>query len=140
MLRNIPACRARPIVLVLFALALLPFLLAGCSDLSMGGHHGAMHRGQDPRDAAVVEASEDVEVRIQDYSFQPGNLRVSAGTSITWTNRDGVPHTATARDGSWDTGILRTGESATIVMTEPGVYDYYCLPHPTMQARIEVVG
>lgn len=131
--------RSVRVPLVFMAVVFLSLLFSSCMD--GGSHHGSMHQGRDSRGGAVVEASsEDVDVRIEDYSFQPGNLRVAAGTTVTWTNGDGVAHTATARDGTWDTGILRSGESATFVLTEPGVYDYYCIPHPTMQARIEVVG
>lgn len=79
-------------------------------------------------------------VEIEGYAFRPGNLSLEVGTQVTWVNRDGVPHTATDVDKTWDTGLLPSGESATITFDTPGLYDYRCLPHPNMRARIEVTG
>lgn len=137
--RPTPVLRNARIPALLLLAAFL--LLAACSDRwDMDGHHAAMHSGTDSRSDSLVEASDTAAVTIQDSSFRPGNLRVTAGTSVTWTNRDGVPHTATSTDGSWDTGLLSQRESGTITFDEPGVYEYSCLPHPNMKARIEVVA
>ncbi len=76
---------------------------------------------------------------MEDNAFQPGNLRIMAGTTVTWRNFDPVAHTATERGEEWDTGMLGEGESASITFAEAGSYDYYCIPHPDMRARVEVV-
>lgn len=126
------------LALLLFATLLF---LSACSDRwDMNGHHAAMHSGTDSRSDDVVDASDFVAVDIRDSSFRPGNLRVTVGTTVTWTNRDAVPHTATSTNGAWDTGLLAQGESGSITFDEPGVYEYSCLPHPNMKARIEVVS
>jgi plastocyanin len=129
--------------LVIAIVLLATALLAGCgSSVPVGRHgemHDAMHGGRDARGDEVVEVAGPASVEIRDNSFQLGNLRVTAGTTVTFTNRDPVAHTATADDQSWNTGMLRQGESATISFDEPGIFDYFCIPHPSMRARIEVV-
>ena len=77
-------------------------------------------------------------VDIADFAFEPAELTITAGETVTWTNLDGVAHTATATDGSWDTGLLDEGESGSITFTTPGTYDYRCTPHPSMTGRIIV--
>ncbi len=132
------AAAKAPVVLLLLSSVLI---LSACSDAwNMDNHHAAMHRGSDSRTDPVVDASEAADVSIRDSSFNPGNLRITAGTTVTWTNRDPVPHTATSRDGSFDTGLLAQGLSGEVTFDEVGVYEYSCIPHPTMKARIEVVA
>jgi plastocyanin len=79
-------------------------------------------------------------VEIVDFAFEPAELTIEAGATVTWTNLDVVEHTATATDGSWDTGLLEQGESGSITFTTPGTYDYLCTPHPSMTGRIVVVA
>src|SRR3989338_221346 len=82
----------------------------------------------------------EVQMDIQDYAFQKPNIRIKVGTKVTWTNRDSVRHTATADDGSFDTGLLAQGESGSYVFTTPGTFGYYCIPHPNMRGTIIVEG
>ena len=88
--------------------------------------------------ATPTRAGSDNAVQIVDFAFSPAELTITVGDSVTWTNLDAVEHTATATDGSWDTGLLGEGESGTIVFTETGTYDYVCTPHPSMTGRIVV--
>ena len=129
---------------VIVVLAGMLVLLASCDGgHPFGGardHHDAMHGGRDARGDAVVEASGEIQVSMAGNRFEPGNLRVPSGTTVTWVNRDRVAHTATDRDGGWDSGILREGETAAFTFAEPGIYEYFCIPHPRMRARIEVTG
>ena len=137
--RTTPSFRSALVLALLLLAAFL--LLSACSDAwNMDGHHAAMHSGTDSRSDDLVQASDTAAVTIRDSSFNPGNLRITAGTTVTWTNRDSVPHTATSRDGSFDTGLLAQGVSGAVTFDEVGVYEYYCIPHPTMKARIEVVS
>lgn len=77
--------------------------------------------------------------RPADYSANV--LRVKVGDVVRFTNNDtGIIHTATAVDGSFDTGFLRSGESASITFTKAGEFEYFCLPHPWMRAKIIVDG
>ncbi len=77
-------------------------------------------------------------VMIQDFAFSPASLQIAAGTTVTWTNGDSAAHTATADDGSWDTGSIDGGASASITFDTPGTYTYHCMFHPNMTATIVV--
>ncbi|AEQ50976.1 plastocyanin/azurin family copper-binding protein [Pelagibacterium halotolerans] len=78
----------------------------------------------------------DHAVDIQGMAFSVPVLEVAVGDTVTFTNLDGAPHTATATDGSFDTGRLTQGQSATITITEAGTFDYFCVVHPSMTASI----
>ena len=78
------------------------------------------------------------EVEIVDFKFAPDAVTVDAGTEVAWANADEAPHTATADDGSFDTGNLAKGDSASATLDEAGTYSYYCRFHPFMKATIEV--
>ena len=73
------------------------------------------------------------EIRIQGFAFAPANLTVAVGDTITFINKDGAPHTATATDGSFDTGRLRRNDDATITVEAPGTVNYFCEVHPSMK-------
>jgi len=76
-------------------------------------------------------------VEIAEFKYEPAMLEVDVGDTITWTNIDIVPHTATAKDGSWDTGSLAQGESASITVTESMSTEYICAFHPGMKAALK---
>jgi len=76
------------------------------------------------------------EVRIDSFRFEPTTLNVTPGTVIVWTNGDGAPHTATARDDSFDTGRLDEGESGEVTFDRPGTFEYVCDFHSWMEGRI----
>lgn len=96
--------------------------------------------GSHIRFATGARAAENTDhvVAISDFEFNPATLSVKAGDRITWTNSDIAPHTATALDGSWDTGELTRGQSKTLVVTEPFSSDYFCQFHPSMTATLNV--
>ena len=84
-----------------------------------------------------------------EFSFYPGDLTVSAGTVVTWTNQDTVVHSATSGtsdgsvgqpDGFFDSGLVDPGGTFEFTFTEPGTYAYFCTPHPWMQGTITVTG
>jgi plastocyanin len=77
-------------------------------------------------------------VPIRNFAYQPATLTVAQGDTIVWSNDDIVPHTATARDGSWDSGSVAAGGAWRLVAVTPGRHAYYCVFHPTMQGTIEV--
>ncbi len=79
-----------------------------------------------------------VPVAIQNFLYTPANLEIGAGDYVVFTNNDGAPHTATARDGTFDTGFLNRGQSSEIRMTETGTFEYFCIIHPDMVASITV--
>lgn len=103
----------------------------------MGGGH-MMGGGANTSNAPVSVGNSTESVAIRDFAFTPGNLQVPVGAKVTWTNYDAAPHGATAKDGSWDTGIFSKGESKTLTFDKAGDYSYYCTVHPSMVARLQV--
>ncbi|MCC6315172.1 MAG: ScyD/ScyE family protein [Thermomicrobiales bacterium] len=77
-------------------------------------------------------------VRIADFAFSPPTLDIAAGTTVTWTNADTAPHTATAKDTSFDSGNLDPGDSFAHTFADPGTYDYVCSYHAGMKGTIVV--
>jgi plastocyanin len=81
-----------------------------------------------------VEADDEGQaaiVQMLDFEFNPVALTVPAGSTITWLNQGAAQHSATASDGSFDTGLLAAGASADLAFDVPGTYAYYCTLHGT---------
>jgi plastocyanin len=75
----------------------------------------------------------------EDYTFTSTFVQVPVGTTMTWINNGSVAHTATAEDGSWDTGdIPGGGGQAQVTFNTSGTFYYYCTPHPWMSGKIIV--
>lgn len=79
-------------------------------------------------------------VVIRDFEYHPATLEVKVGDVVTVTNEDSQVHTLTAEDKSFDTGPLSQGQSATIKITEPGLHQYFCVPHPYMRGAIQAAA
>jgi plastocyanin len=77
-------------------------------------------------------------VSIVNMSFSPASLTVTAGTSVTWTNNDGMTHTVTADDDSFDSGNITMGTKYSRLFSTAGTYTYHCTIHPTMKGTIIV--
>jgi plastocyanin len=77
-------------------------------------------------------------VEIVEFEFEPEEITVPAGTTITFTNQDKAAHTATADDSSFDTEELGKGDSAEETFDEPGTYSYYCRFHVFMKGSVVV--
>jgi plastocyanin len=88
--------------------------------------------------AVRARAAGDPAVTIADFQFTPGSVTVHVGDTITWTNNGPSTHTATARDGSFDTGQLKKGQSASHTFTHAGTFAYFCQIHPFMHGTIVV--
>ncbi len=87
-----------------------------------------------------VPASGSTAVDIIDLAFEPADVQVTTGTTVTWTNTGVAPHTATAKDGSFDSGTLETGGTFEYTFAAPGTFAYLCQVHPDMTGTIEVVA
>jgi plastocyanin len=75
---------------------------------------------------------------ISDFKFTPGTITVHVGDTVTWTNNGPTDHTATANDGSFNTGTLKKGQSASHTFTKTGTFAYICSIHPFMKGTIVV--
>jgi plastocyanin len=76
-------------------------------------------------------------------AYQPNPVQVSTGATVTWTNDDAQPHTATsgqnaAPDGRFDSSIMAPGATFEHTFTEAGEYPYFCLLHPNMVGTVSV--
>jgi plastocyanin len=78
-------------------------------------------------------------VTIKDFDFGPAAITIHAGDTITWTNDGPTAHSATADNGSFDTGVFSAGGSVSETFTSPGTIAYHCTPHPFMTATITVL-
>lgn len=78
------------------------------------------------------------EVKIDNFSFTPATLTVAPGTTVTWTNRDDIPHTVVSDDKVFKSRVLDTDENFSYTFTKPGRYPYFCSVHPKMTAEIVV--
>jgi plastocyanin len=87
--------------------------------------------------APALAATETV--TIDNYTFTPATLIVHPGDTVIWTNKDSIPHTATALDGkSFDSGAIDPGASWKFVFTKVGQFNYRCAIHPDMHGAIDV--
>lgn len=77
-------------------------------------------------------------IDIASFEFSVAELNVEVGDTITWTNKDGAPHTATALDGSWTTQTLKKGESETITVIAGMGLEYRCNIHRNMKAKLKM--
>lgn len=91
-----------------------------------------------PLVAPEVAASDQVVV--QGFAFGPATLEVPAQTEVTWINRDTTQHTVTARDQSFDSGILEGGARFSARFDAAGEFAYFCQIHPDMEGIIRVTG
>ena len=78
-------------------------------------------------------------VIVRGYAYTPQTVTIKVGDSVTWANQDAIDHTATADDGSWDTGLISNGKSKSITFDKVGEFDYHCTPHPYMKGEIVVI-
>ena len=149
--------------LIVLAVAALATLAAACGGTSSAdGGSSSTPAAASPATSAVATptptstsggddtSTGGVKVTIADSSFSPSKIEVKAGTTVTWTNNDAVPHTVTstrsddvdsATSGLFDSGTLQTGESFSYTFTKAGDYPYECTIHASMQSmhgKVEV--
>ena len=89
--------------------------------------------------AGVQQAqASSTEVKIDNFSFGPAALTVAVGTTVTWTNRDDIPHTVVSDDKAFKSKVLDTDEKFSFTFTKPGTYGYFCSIHPKMTGKVVV--
>jgi plastocyanin len=114
--------------------------------LSVRGHATEKHMGHDRNEARDsesrlinVDSREATNaITIDNFSFSPAVMTVAAGTTVTWTNRDDIPHTVVQQDQKFKSKAMDTDDSFSYTFTEPGTYEYFCSLHPKMTAKIIV--
>jgi len=131
------AHKTRPSVAVLAgALALLILPLAGCGGDDEGG---PPEKSAAPRQTA----KQAVTVNIASFKFGPDAVKVKAGGTVTFVNRDKAPHTAqtelSSKQSEFDTGRLAKSDEKSVKLPKPGRFEYFCAYHRFMEGTVEVV-
>ena len=88
--------------------------------------------------SAPAPAATGSAVSIASFSFEPAEITISAGTTVTWTNNDSAGHTVTADDGSFKSDTLGTGATFSQTFTAAGTFAYHCAIHPSMKGTVTV--
>ena len=81
---------------------------------------------------------EMMEVKIDNFTFGPAVQTVMMGTTITWTNRDDIPHTVVSTDKVFKSKALDTDEKFSFTFSKPGTFPYFCSIHPKMTGKVVV--
>lgn len=80
---------------------------------------------------------EEISIMIDNFTFEPAQLTVKAGTTVTWKNRDDIPHTVVSA-GKFRSKTLDTDDSFTFTFVATGDYTYFCSLHPHMKGTIKI--
>ena len=90
-----------------------------------------------PTTTAAAQTSKTVAGSIVSFAFNPNQIVINVGDTVTWTNNDPVDHTTTSA-GNWNSGSLTFGASFSEVFNSPGTFNYFCSIHPSMTATVVV--
>ena len=77
-------------------------------------------------------------VNIDNFVFGPQTITVPVGATVTWTNKDDIPHTSVSTDGVFKSKVLDTDEKFSYKFDKAGTYSYYCTIHPKMTGKVVV--
>ena len=107
-------------------------LLAIAFVMSVEGHRGFALSAQDK--------ASTTEVKIDNFSFGPAALTVAVGSTVTWINRDDIPHTVVSTDDpkTFKSKVLDTDEKFSFTFTKAGTFPYFCSIHPKMTGKVIV--
>jgi plastocyanin len=87
--------------------------------------------------ATPARAEDAAAVKIGNFTFGPQELKVKAGTTVTWTNEDDIPHTVVSPN-NFRSKALDSEDKFSFTFTTPGTYKYFCSLHPHMTGTITV--
>ena len=112
---------------------------------TIAGGTGIPLQSKSPRDSVLQDKTMQdkagaSEVKIDNFSFSPQALTVAVGTTVTWTNRDDIPHTVVSTDDpkAFKSKVLDTDEKFSFTFSKPGSYAYFCSVHPKMTGKVTV--
>jgi plastocyanin len=133
-------------LLLASALVLLAFSFAACggdekSDTATRDESAAATSPTSDGNPAAPsgEAVRAAKVEIVDFAYDPDPVTIQVGGKVIWMNRDSAPHTATAEDGTFDTGTIEQDKIKSETFKQAGTYAYVCEIHPRMHGTVEVV-
>ena len=90
--------------------------------------------------AGGARKSASASVNMGDFFFSPTSVTIAVGDTVTWHNSGQAPHTATANDGSFDTGTINAGGSGSHTFNSAGTFSYICTIHPNMKGTVRVLS
>jgi plastocyanin len=82
--------------------------------------------------------SQEVVVKIDNFSYLPHDITVAAGTTVIWVNNDDIPHTVVSTTDAFKSKALDTDDKFSFKFDKPGTYEYFCSIHPKMTAKVIV--
>ena len=88
--------------------------------------------------ASALPRPATMEVAIDNFAFGPTDLTVAVGTTVTWTNRDDIPHTVVSTEKVFKSKVLDTDEKFSFTFSTPGTYPYFCSIHAKMTGKVVV--
>jgi plastocyanin len=94
--------------------------------------------GRKSFEGSAQQKPETTEVKIDNFSFGPETLSVPVGKTVTWINRDDIPHTVVSTDGVFKSRVLDTDEKFSFTFSKVGNYPYFCSIHPKMTGKVVV--
>ena len=100
-------------------------------------HATVKHAAAKPTTVASPAAA-SATVKIDNFTFNAPVVTVKVGATVTWTNGDDIPHTVVAKDKSFKSKVLDTGDTFSFTFTKAGQFDYFCSIHPHMTGRVVV--
>jgi len=103
----------------------------GCNDLLLVESTNVAANTQQP-------APGTADVKIDNFSFGPPTLTVAVGTTVTWTNRDGIPHRVASTNSVFKSKVLDTNEKFSYIFAKPGTFPYFCSFHLKMTGKVVV--
>lgn len=125
--------------------AVAALAIAGCGSSTAAGGTGSA-KGSTPKGStsttpqtSAKPLSGHVNVAIRNFAYHSAKIVVTQGTTVSFHNYDQTNHTATALNGSFDTGTIKPGQTVTIKLTQLGKAPYHCLFHAFMTGTITVV-
>jgi len=131
-----------PLILILLTLGLVACGGGDGDTTTPQGETTTDTTSEEPSGNAPAPSGEAVraeKVRIVDFFYDPDPVTIQVGGKVNWQNEDSDPHTATADDGSFDTGTIEEGKLKSETFKDAGTYSYFCEIHPEMHGTVEVV-
>jgi plastocyanin len=108
------------------------------SIFGLAGLLALLGTGSPPALAAAPAAQSTVEIKIDNFSFVPPLLKVAVGATVTWVNRDDIPHTAVSTEKVFKSKVLDTDDKYSYTFIKAGTYPYFCSLHPKMTGQVVV--
>ena len=123
---------------LLFSCLALGLVVAGCGGDDDDGDSGSADTQEQPAPEAKGEGG-GAEVSMEEIKFNPGDVAVKSGDTVTWVNDDSVPHDVTGDDfSSGDPGGMQNGDTFEHTFDAAGTFDYVCTVHPGMKGSVKV--